>query len=117
MEQSLSDPTESTTLHFVCRGIHCQQGDHQRTRLPITINLLRTLKEQLQLLNYYAILEQHMLWAVFTVAFYGFLRASELLKTLHWSDIALSTTKMSVTLHQSKTDPFRRGQTIQNFFN
>ena len=56
-----------------------------------------------------------MLWGVFTVAFYGFFRVSELLKTLHWSDIVLSTTKMSVTLHQSKTDPFRRGQTIQIF--
>ena len=56
-----------------------------------------------------------MLWAVFTVAFYGFFRVSELLKTLHWSDIALSTTKMSVTSHQSKTDPFRIAQTIQIF--
>ena len=105
IEQGLPDPTESTTLHLVCRGIRHQQGDHQRTRLPITINLLRTLKEQLQLSNYYTILEQRMLWAVFTVAFYGFFRVSELLKTLHWSDIALSTTKMSVTLHHSKTNP------------
>ena len=56
-----------------------------------------------------------MLWVVFTVAFYRILGASELLKTLHWSDIALSTTKMSVTLHQSNTDPFRKGQTIEIF--
>ena len=46
IEQSLRFPTESTTLHLVCRGICCQQGDNQITRLPVTINLPRTLKEQ-----------------------------------------------------------------------
>ena len=51
IEQGLYDPIESTTLHLVCRSICRQQGDHQRTRLPITINLLRTLTEQLQLTN------------------------------------------------------------------
>ena len=81
IEQGLPDPTESATLHLVYRGIRHQQGDTQRTRLPITINLLRTLKEQLRLSSYYTTLEQHMLWAVFTVALYGFFRASELLQT------------------------------------
>ena len=75
IEQGLPDPTESATLHLVCRGIRCQQGDNQRTRLPITINLLRILKEQLQLSSYYTTLEQRVLWAVFIVAFYGFFRA------------------------------------------
>ena len=114
IEQGLPDPTESATLHLVCRGIRRQQGDNQRTRLPITINLLRTLKEQLRLSSYYTTLEQCMLWAVFTVAFYGFFRASELLQT-KWSDIALFSTQMSINLQQSKMDPFRRGITIQIF--
>ena len=35
IEQGLPDHTESATLHLVCRGICCQQGDNQRTRLPI----------------------------------------------------------------------------------
>ena len=42
IEQGSPDPTESATLHLVRRGIHREQGDNQRTRLPITINLLRT---------------------------------------------------------------------------
>ena len=101
VEQGLPDPTESTTLQLICRlgGIRRQQGDNQRIRLPIAINLLRTLKNNYDFpTTYYIMLEQRMLWAVFTVAFYGFFRASEFLKSLHWSDIALSTTKMSVTL-------------------
>ena len=39
------------------------------------------------------------------VAFCRFFRASELLQT-KWSDITLFTTQMSITLQQSKTDPF-----------
>ena len=45
-----------------------------------------------------------MLWVAFTIAFYGFLRISEY-TTLHWSDVALTEEKLSIKLHQSKTDP------------
>ena len=58
-----------------------------------------------------------MLWALFTLAFYGFFRASELLSNLRWLDLTLSSNQISVILHQSKTDPFRRGQTIHVFVN
>ena len=56
-----------------------------------------------------------MLWALFTVAFYGFFRTSELIPSLCWSTITLSSVQMSITLLQSKTDPFRRGSTIHLF--
>ena len=46
IERGLPDPTDSYSLHLVCRGIRRQQGDSQRTRLPITINILRLLKER-----------------------------------------------------------------------
>ena len=105
IERGMADPTKSTSLHLVCRGIHRQQGDNQRTRLPITINLLRVLKEQLRISTFYTIMEQRMLWALFTVAFYGFFCASELILSLCWSTITLSSTQMSITLVQSKTDP------------
>ena len=84
-ERGMADPTNSTSLHLVCRGIHCQQGDNQRTRLPIAHNnqLLRVLKEQSQISTLYTILEQQMLWALlFTIAFYGFFHASELIPSL-----------------------------------
>ena len=70
LERGFSDPTDSASLHLVCRGIRRQQGDNQRTRLPITINLLRVLKQQLRLCDHYTALEKRMLWAVFTLAFY-----------------------------------------------
>ena len=56
-----------------------------------------------------------MLWALFTVAFYGFFRASELIPSLFWSTITLSSAQMSITLLQSKTDPFQHGSTIHLF--
>ena len=56
-----------------------------------------------------------MLWALFTVAVYGFFRASELIPSLCWSTITFSSAQMSITLLQSKTDPFRRGLTIHLF--
>ena len=52
IEQGLFDPTTDELLHLVCRGICCQQDNPERKRLPITINLLRTLKYQLSLINY-----------------------------------------------------------------
>ena len=117
IEQGLPDPTDTISLHLVCRGIRHQQGDHQRIRLSITINLLRLLKQQLQICTHYNPVEQCMLWALFTLAFYGFFRASELLSNLRWSGLTLSSNQISIILHQSKTDPFRRGQTVHVFAN
>ena len=60
---------------------------------------------------YFTELEQRLLWTAFTLSFYGFLHASECL-SLTWSDILLHTDHISITLRQSKTDPFCRGQSI-----
>jgi len=43
-----------------------------------------------------------MLWAAFSVAFYGFLRVSEL-TSLRWCDVSHFGDQISITLHQSKT--------------
>ena len=53
-----------------------------------------------------------MLWAAFIMAFYGFFRVSELMINLRWSSVS---DYISVSLHQSKTDPFRRGCTVKIF--
>jgi len=47
IELNLPDRTVNNLLHLVCRGIRRLQGDNQCIRLPITINLLHTIKEQL----------------------------------------------------------------------
>ena len=112
-----SDPTVDESLRFVIRGIRRLQGESCRQRLPITIDLLRTLKQQIRISNY-SLLEQRLLWAAFTTAFYGFLRVSEFTSsssdatTLRWSDISLSSSTLTISLRQSKTDPFRRRHTL-----
>ena len=110
IEHDLPDPTDDSLLELVCRGIHRQQGDNPRPRLPITINHLRTLKNQLRI-SQYSLLEQRMLWSSFTLAFYGFLRISKY-TSLQWSDVTVSGSEISIKLHQSKTDPFRHGYVV-----
>ena len=122
LEHGLDDPTNDHLLHLVCRGIRRLQGDHTRPRLPITINLLRTLKTQLSKSTSFTLLEQRLLWAAFSLAFYGFMRVSEFTTPavsdnfsppgLHWTDVKLHTNSISLTLHQSKTDPFQQGHQI-----
>ena len=107
------DPTDDSLLQLVCRGILCLQGDSQCTRLPITINLMCTIKEQLRQ-STYMLQKQRILWAAFTMAFYGFFRVSELIN-LCWSNVLFSLDHISVSLYQSKTDPFRCGCTVKTF--
>ena len=82
----------------------------ERTRLPITINLLRTLKYQL-CSSHMSLLEQRLLWTEFTLSFYGFLCASECLN-LTWSDVIIHKDHITIALRQSKTYLFQRGQSI-----
>ena len=103
IERGMADPTKSTSLHLVCRGIHRQQGDGRGAGLPITINLLQVLKEQLRIS---AFLCHTGATGVTGSVCCGFFRASELMPSLCWSTIALSSAQMSVTLVRSKTDPF-----------
>ena len=98
IERGLHDPTNDQLLQLLCTGIKRSQGAGSRTRLLITVNLLRTLKTQLRSDDSYLLLEKRLLWSAFTLAFYGFLRASEFTSSnLQWSDIHLSPT--AVTIH------------------
>ena len=58
-----------------------------------------------------SLLEQRLLWTAFTLSFYGFLRANECL-SLTWSDVLIHNDYISITLRQSKIDPFQRGQLV-----
>ena len=113
LERGFQDPTNDELLHLLCKGIKRSQGTARRTRLPITINILRTLKSKLREESSYSLLEKRLLWSAFTMAFYGFLRASEFATpNLSWANIQLNTEKIMVYLEHSKTDPFRKGHTI-----
>ena len=113
LERGFQDPTNDRLLQLLCTGIKRSQGGTSRTRLPITVNILRTLKNQLRSEESYSLLEKRLLWSAFTLAFYAFLRASEFTASnLQWSDINFSPTSVTIHLQQSKTDPFRRGHFI-----
>ena len=77
LERGLHDPTDDKLLQLLCTGIKRSQGTTSRTCLPITIDLLHSLKTELRNNPSYSLLEKRLLWSAFTLAFYGFLRASE----------------------------------------
>ena len=77
LERGFEDPTKDELLQLLCTGIKRSQGTQTRTRLPVTITDLQTLKSQLRLDSAFPPLEKRLLWAAFTMAFHGFLRASE----------------------------------------
>ena len=106
LEQILDDPTHDHLLHLVCIGIPRLQGDKICKRLPITINVLRTLKRQLANSTFFTVLEQRLLWATFSSAFYGFMRVSEFTMPptsdtfsppgLHWSSTWITLVRYSI---------------------
>jgi len=106
LERGHADPTNNKPLHLLIRGIRRLQGKSPRHRLPITIAVLQALKHQLRISSL-QLQEQRLLWAAFTMAFYGFLCVSEFTgSSLQWSDIHFSSQNTLVTIRQSKTDPF-----------
>ena len=108
-------------LQYILRGIKRAQNTEKRTRLPITkchLELFRGLLKP----NISKRVDELMLWAAICLAFFGFLRVSELTcgKTfnpaihLSRSDISFSPSvdapvAMFVKVKASKTDPFKKG--------
>ena len=88
-------------LQLVCRAIHYMQSDGCCTHLPNTINILNIFKTKIWQSHYY-LAEQAMLWSAFALAFTTC--ASKYLN-LRWSNVT-QTDKITLTLHQSNTDPF-----------
>ena len=76
IKSGIPDPTGDSLLQLVCRDIRQLQGDNQHTHFHTTVNLLRTLKNQLGQ-SVHSYVEQRMLWAAFSMAFYGFQSVSE----------------------------------------
>ena len=112
-ERDLEDPTKDELLHLLCTGIKRSQGTRSHTCFPNTINVLKILKSQLCRDPSFPLLEKRLLRIAFTLAFYGFLRASELANAaLIWQCIHLESDRYTVFIEQSKTDHFRCGHTI-----
>ena len=111
-------------LQKILTGIKRLSPPRQVDRFSITIQTLTTIHSLLKP-ELSSNLDHVMLWAAFTLAFFGLLRASEFTcngpcdPEVHLSsqDITLvpntlAPSHMLVRLKQSKTDPFRQGHTL-----
>ncbi|XP_065199234.1 uncharacterized protein LOC135830933 [Sycon ciliatum] len=128
LEAGFRDPTmNALLLPRVMRGIKRTVTDPatQRTRLPITIDLLRKLLNQLSLDQRRHQQDKCMLKAAMVLAFFGFLRCAEFTAPPAGFDPATHATRQDVTLDvtqgrtyirfyikQSKTDQFRQGHAV-----
>ena len=96
-ENGLPDPfLAAPLLHLLLRGIKRTLGLTYRQRLPITMTLLRQIKEELARAPDYLPTDKLMLWSAFTLAFYGFLRSSEFTSP--------SASQFNPLVHLSTTD-------------
>ena len=94
----------------------------KRTRLPITINILKTLKHKLHISTSITVYNKCLLWVAFALAFYSFLRVSKFFapsptqyapqSNLTVRDTTLQHNQIHLHIKQSKTDPFRASHTI-----
>ena len=120
IEMGHPDPLLSCLrLPRVVRGIRRSQGDSSSTRLPITADHLKIIRNSLDLRQH----DHLMFWTASCLAFFGFLRSSEFTVPslsafspavhLTVADIAAEKfsqpTSLRVNIKASKTDPFRKG--------
>ena len=127
LHRELNFPLHIQNMHRlqkVLTGIKRLAPSTKRDRFPITTQILTTIHNYLHpALS--TNLDHIMLWAAFTLAFFGFLRASEFTCNgafnpevhLTSQDITFhpdmqSPSLMRVKIKQSKTDPFRQGCTL-----
>ncbi|XP_006814835.1 uncharacterized protein LOC102809479 [Saccoglossus kowalevskii] len=120
----VNDISNWNTLHCTLQGIKRHHSVPTRQRLPVTIGILRKLKNALRASHSLHPIDQLMMWSAFTIAFFGFLRVSEFTAssptyydtatTLLHADIHIDDNLcgLNVRIKASKTDPFRQGQII-----
>ena len=111
-------------LEYILKGVKWEEaasGSQKRSRLPISPNILRTIKGIWNRSE--PTKDEVMLWAACCLGFFGFLRAGEFTvpddksydPTCHLSfgDVAVDSQikpqVVRITVKQSKTDPFRKG--------
>ena len=122
----LPDPHDQSSLPVLKRvqaRVRAKQGTPSRVRLPITADLLRRIRNHLEVSSHP---EKRVLWAVCCTAFFGFFRLGELLPEsrsafcpathLTWGDVAIddpaNPTMIRIHLKRSKTDQFGSGANI-----
>ena len=122
----LGDPNMGSMpqLEYVIRGMKRRSQAPTQTRLPITPEILKGMKQAWQ--QHPNSRDAAMLWAASTMCFFGFLRAGEVVTPgdgafdpavhLAYGDVRVSDHQdpqfIEVHIKASKTDPYRRGVKI-----
>ena len=123
IENNCPDPTkEAPLLHYLCTAIKRHTGENYLNRHPITISLLQFIKTSIFHRHRLPFHDRLLFWAAFTLAFYGFLRASEYTsptpshynRHLHLlkKDITIRKDRMLICIKGSKTEQFRKRASI-----
>ena len=123
IENNCPEPTkEAPLLHYLCTAIKRHTGENYLNRHPITISLLQFIKTSIFHRHRLPFHDRLLFWAAFTLAFYGFLRASEYTsptpshynRHLHLlkKDITIREDRMLICIKGSKTDQFRKRASI-----
>ena len=118
---------DDLVLQYVLRGVHRSSpiGSVRPLRVPVTLDMLRTLWSVWLVVPSDDKFDAAMLWAACCLGFFGFLRAGEFTcpswqayttEMLSPRDVTVdshdSLSIVSVLLRRSKTDPFGAGVTI-----
>ena len=122
LEHGFPDPTKAAPLlHYLCTAIRRSGMTTSKKRQPITLPLLKTIKTELSHANLPS-QDKLAYWAAFTLAFYGFLRASEYTAPstrcfnpgvhLLVKDITITSDSIKLLLKRSKTDKFGKSATV-----
>ena len=78
LEPGQTDPTvDAPLLHYLLQAIDNVQGNTQPTHQPISITIIKAIKNQLAHSPHLSLHSKHLLWAACTLAFLGFLRSAE----------------------------------------
>jgi len=108
-------------LKRVCDGVRRSKGEGlARTRLPVTVKLI---SKMVTVLNW-RLYDDRLFMAIVCVGTYGLLRSGEMFPDaslgqvgLRWSDVVATKDRLSLRLATSKTDPWRKGATVELFRN
>lgn len=109
--RSYPDPTaDSSIFRLISRGIKCTASLISKPCLPLTIEIMKTLKKTLKKSSNYSEEDKIVLWAAFSIAFCGFLNFEEFCasmkdsfdsSTLTWQDIDIQYEKISLSVKYS----------------
>lgn len=117
LEQNYNDPQRrpAPLLEYTCKGVKCTctQASKPRQCESITIPILHKLKAQLQAHPTFNRFDKRLLWAAFTLAFYGFLRGREMMSPsvhnfnplcdLTMGDVLVNPDRLTFTIKQSNS--------------